>query len=91
MGVGQSEVDIARLGHTIIAVEAPGMGDDIQAIKAGLLEIADIIVVNKADKLEANKTASTLKSAMALGHSSETKLHHHSFTFTPPSPPVCLG
>ncbi len=50
VGAGQAEVDIARLAHTTLVVEAPGMGDDIQAIKAGILEIADIIVINKADR-----------------------------------------
>ncbi|GAB4473829.1 MAG: methylmalonyl Co-A mutase-associated GTPase MeaB [Anaerolineales bacterium] len=50
VGAGQAEVDIARLAHTVIVVEAPGLGDDIQAIKAGILEIADIIVLNKADR-----------------------------------------
>src|SRR6185369_11953821 len=47
VGAGQSEVDVARLAHTTLVVEAPGLGDDIQAIKAGILEIADILVVNK--------------------------------------------
>ncbi|HMV29011.1 MAG TPA: methylmalonyl Co-A mutase-associated GTPase MeaB, partial [Anaerolineales bacterium] len=50
VGAGQSEVDIARLAHTTLVVEAPGLGDDIQAIKAGILEIADILVVNKGDR-----------------------------------------
>jgi LAO/AO transport system kinase len=50
VGAGQSEVDIARLAHTTLVVEAPGLGDDIQAIKAGILEIADILVINKADR-----------------------------------------
>ena len=50
VGAGQSEVDVARLAHTTLVVEAPGLGDDIQAIKAGILEIADILVVNKADR-----------------------------------------
>ncbi|WP_322506808.1 methylmalonyl Co-A mutase-associated GTPase MeaB [Anaerolinea sp.] len=49
VGTGQSEVEIARLAHTVIVVDAPGLGDDVQAIKAGILEIADILVVNKAD------------------------------------------
>ena len=49
VGAGQSEVDIARLAHTTLVVEAPGLGDDIQAIKAGILEIADIFVINKSD------------------------------------------
>ena len=61
VGAGQAEVDIARLAHTVIVVEAPGMGDDIQAIKAGILEIADILVINKADKPEAKNTARALR------------------------------
>ncbi len=61
VGAGQAEVNIARLAHTVIVVEAPGMGDDIQAIKAGILEIADILVVNKADRPEAENTARALK------------------------------
>ena len=50
VGVGQDEVDVARLAHTTVVVLVPGMGDDIQAIKAGLLEIADVFLINKADK-----------------------------------------
>lgn len=50
VGAGQSEVDIARLADTILVVEAPGLGDEIQAIKAGILETADILVINKADQ-----------------------------------------
>src|SRR3990172_9234367 len=50
VGAGQSEVDIARTATTTIVVDAPGMGDEVQAIKAGILEIADILVVNKADR-----------------------------------------
>ncbi|MFU8826122.1 MAG: methylmalonyl Co-A mutase-associated GTPase MeaB [Brevefilum sp.] len=61
VGAGQAEVDIASLAHTVIVVEAPGMGDDIQAIKAGILEIADIIVVNKADRPGADNTARALR------------------------------
>src|SRR5262249_3332044 len=49
VGVGQTEIDIASLAHAVVVVLAPGMGDDIQTIKAGILEIADILVVNKAD------------------------------------------
>ncbi len=49
VGAGQVEVDIARLAHTTLVVDAPGLGDDIQAIKAGIIEIADILVVNKYD------------------------------------------
>src|SRR5690606_29143236 len=50
VGAGQAEVDIARLAHTTVVIEAPGMGDDIQAIKAGILEIADVLAINKADR-----------------------------------------
>jgi len=49
VGAGQAEVDIARLAHTTIVIEAPGLGDDVQSSKAGILEIADILVVNKSD------------------------------------------
>jgi LAO/AO transport system kinase len=72
VGAGQAEVNIARLAHTVIVVEAPGMGDDIQAIKAGILEIADILVVNKADRPEAENTARALRVMleMAQGRSS---------------------
>jgi LAO/AO transport system kinase len=61
VGAGQAEVDIASLAHTVVVVEAPGLGDDIQAIKAGILEIADIIVVNKADRPGAENTARALR------------------------------
>ncbi len=61
VGAGQSEVEIARGAHTVIVVDAPGLGDDIQAIKAGLFEIADIFVVNKADREGADRTLLTLQ------------------------------
>ncbi len=69
VGAGQAEVDIARLAHTVIVVESPGMGDDIQAIKAGILEIADILVVNKADQPEAENTARALKVMLQMAQS----------------------
>jgi LAO/AO transport system kinase len=56
VGVGQDEVDIVRLAHTTLVVMVPGMGDDIQAIKAGILEIGDLFVVNKADRDGAERT-----------------------------------
>lgn len=68
VGAGQSEVEIARLAHTVIVVEAPGMGDDIQAIKAGILEIADILVLNKADLPGAENALRTLRNMLELGH-----------------------
>ncbi len=63
VGVGQDEVDVVRLAGQVLVVTAPGLGDDIQAIKAGILEIADIFVVNKCDLVGAEKTASELKDA----------------------------
>ena len=67
VGAGQSEVDIARLAHTTLVVEAPGLGDDIQAAKAGILEIADILVVNKADKSGADAAARSLATMLEIG------------------------
>jgi GTPase len=66
VGVGQDEVEIVRASHTTIVVSAPGLGDDIQAIKAGILEIADIHVVSKCDRPDANRTIADLKSMLAL-------------------------
>lgn len=60
VGTGQAEVDIARLAHTVVVVQAPGLGDEVQALKAGILEIADILVVNKADRPGAAEMARTL-------------------------------
>lgn len=68
VGAGQSEVDIVRTAHTTLVVEAPGMGDDVQAIKAGILEIADVLVVNKADRHGANNTVRSLRAMLELGH-----------------------
>jgi len=67
VGVGQDEVDIVRVADTTVVVSAPGLGDDIQAIKAGVLEIADIHVVSKADRADANKTVTELKQMLMLG------------------------
>ena len=66
VGAGQSEVDVADIADIRIFVAAPGLGDDIQAIKAGVLEIADILVVNKSDRPEADKTARELEAALSL-------------------------
>jgi LAO/AO transport system kinase len=68
VGAGQSEVDIVRVAHTTVVVEAPGLGDDVQAIKAGILEIADVLVVNKADRGGASSTVRALKAMLELGH-----------------------
>ena len=82
VGAGQAEVDIARLAHTTMVVEAPGLGDDIQAIKAGILEIADILVINKADRPGVEATERALRSMLQLSHpgsrvfQNHDKLHH---------------
>ncbi|MEL7591172.1 MAG: methylmalonyl Co-A mutase-associated GTPase MeaB [Anaerolineaceae bacterium] len=68
VGAGQSEVDIARLAHTTLVIEAPGLGDDIQAIKAGILEIADILVINKADLPGVDNTERALRANLDLGY-----------------------
>jgi LAO/AO transport system kinase len=68
VGVGQDEVEIAHASHTTVVVSAPGLGDDIQAIKAGVLEIADVHVVSKCDRSDANRTLADLKNMLAMGH-----------------------
>ncbi len=77
VGAGQTEVDIARLAHTTLVVESPGLGDEIQAIKAGILEIADILVVNKADLPGVEKTERALKGMLGLAHPVEKVFRHH--------------
>jgi len=66
VGVGQDEVDIVSMAHTSIVVTVPGLGDDIQAIKAGILEIADILVVNKADREGADRAVHDLTHMLGL-------------------------
>ena len=77
VGAGQSEVDIARLAHTTIVVEAPGLGDEIQAIKAGILEIADVLAINKADRPGVENTEKALKSMLELAHPMRHVFQHH--------------
>jgi LAO/AO transport system kinase len=60
VGVGQDEIDIVRMAHTTVVVMVPGLGDDIQAIKAGILEIGDVFLVNKADREDADRTVRDL-------------------------------
>jgi len=69
VGAGQAEVEIASLAHTTLVVEAPGLGDDVQTIKAGILEIADILVVNKADRPGADSVIQSLRSMLEMGQS----------------------
>jgi LAO/AO transport system kinase len=77
VGAGQAEVDIARLAHTTLVVEAPGFGDEIQAIKAGILEIADILVVNKADLHGVENTERALRSMLELASPPRRVFQHH--------------
>ncbi len=67
VGVGQDEVDIVQAAHTVVVVSAPGLGDEIQAIKAGVLEIADIHVVSKCDRADAAQTVGNLRAMLRLG------------------------
>ena len=86
VGAGQSEVDIAKLAHTTLVVEAPGLGDDIQAIKAGILEIADVLVVNKADRPGVENTERALRSTLELAHPTKRVFHHHGQTMSLDAP-----
>src|SRR5512138_1880711 len=85
VGAGQSEVDVARLAHTTIVVEAPGLGDDIQAIKAGILEIADVLVINKADRPGVENTERALRSTLELAHPARRVFRHHGQTVSVPA------
>ena len=76
VGAGQSEVDIARTADTTLVVEVPGLGDEVQALKAGILEIADVLVVNKADREGATNTVRALQAMLDLGAAPRTVAHH---------------
>ncbi|MBI3240816.1 MAG: methylmalonyl Co-A mutase-associated GTPase MeaB [Chloroflexi bacterium] len=77
VGAGQSEVDIAGLAYTTLVVEAPGLGDDVQAIKAGILEIADVLVVNKADQPGTEAAVRALRGMLTLAHPSRREFFPH--------------
>lgn len=77
VGAGQAEVDIARAAHTTVVVEVPGLGDDIQAIKAGILEIADIFAVNKADLEGADHAVMALRMMLDLNAGGSHTIVHH--------------
>ncbi|OGO40669.1 MAG: GTPase, partial [Chloroflexi bacterium RBG_16_57_9] len=101
VGAGQSEVDIAAAADTTIVVTVPGLGDDIQAIKAGILEIADVFAVNKADREGADTVVAQLRTMLSLGASRPRQMWHHGVqvdvpaeSSTPSSdhrwtPPIC--
>jgi LAO/AO transport system kinase len=69
VGVGQDEIEVASLAHTVVVVAVPGLGDDVQAIKAGILEIADVFAVNKADREGADRTVRDLQIMLELRRS----------------------
>jgi LAO/AO transport system kinase len=71
VGVGQSEVEVAGTADTTVVLVAPGMGDGVQAAKAGILEVADVLVVNQADRPGADRTVRDLRGALALGARAE--------------------
>lgn len=91
VGVGQDEIDIAQLAHTTVVVLVPGMGDDIQAIKAGILEVADVFAVNKADLDGADRTVRELRAMLELRHAVKAPpmdhdAHHRMVTGHFPAP-----
>ena len=77
VGAGQAEVEIARTAHTTVVIEAPSAGDDVQAIKAGILEAADVLVVNKADLPGADNAVRALQSALELATNLRPVWDHH--------------
>ena len=77
VGVGQDEVDIVKKAHTTAIVVIPGMGDDIQAIKAGILEVGDIFIINKSDREGADKTMSDLTAMIEMGKEKTGKDQWH--------------
>ncbi|MBX3054335.1 MAG: methylmalonyl Co-A mutase-associated GTPase MeaB [Caldilineaceae bacterium] len=77
VGVGQAEVEIAGTAHTTVVVEAPGLGDEVQAIKAGVLEIGDIFVVNKADRPGVARTVGALELMLHMAEGTPRQLFHH--------------
>lgn len=73
VGVGQSEVDIIKTADTILMVMVPGLGDDIQSIKAGIMEIGDIFAINKSDLFGADRTATEISMMLDLGQKMERR------------------
>ena len=70
VGVGQSEVDIVKVADTVVLISMPGMGDDVQIIKAGIMEIGDIFVINKADKEGCDRLTAEIEMMLDLNHNS---------------------
>jgi LAO/AO transport system kinase len=73
VGVGQGEIEVAALAHTVVVVAVPGLGDEVQAIKAGVMEIADVFAVNKADREGADRTVRDLSQMLELRRSAATQ------------------
>ena len=73
VGVGQDEIEVANLAHTVVVLTVPGMGDDVQAIKAGVLEIADVFAVNKADREGADRAVRDLQGMLELRRTTATR------------------
>jgi LAO/AO transport system kinase len=73
VGVGQDEIEVAELAHSVVVVAVPGLGDDVQAIKAGVLEIADVFAVNKADREGAERTMRDLQTMLELRRTTATR------------------
>jgi LAO/AO transport system kinase len=73
VGVGQDEVEVAELAHSVVVVSIPGMGDEVQAIKAGVLEIADVFAVNKADREGSDRTVRDLQMMLDLRRTTATR------------------
>ncbi len=88
VGAGQDEVEVARLAHTVVVIEAPGLGDEIQAIKAGILEAADILVVNKADRDGAEQTLAALHMMLELRNPTPKVVSHHGTAMAVPGAEV---
>jgi GTPase len=92
VGVGQDEIEVASLAHTVVVVAVPGLGDDVQAIKAGVLEIADVFAVNKADREGADRTIRDLQVMLELrrtvgGRAALDHDAHHRFHGAESPPP----
>jgi LAO/AO transport system kinase len=88
VGTGQQEVEIINHAHTVIVVLVPGMGDEIQAIKAGIMEIADVLVINKADRPGVENTERALRSTLELAHPTRRVFRHHGKTMSVPTTAV---
>ncbi|AXC14821.1 putative periplasmic protein kinase ArgK and related GTPases of G3E family [Acidisarcina polymorpha] len=71
VGVGQDEIDVVRLADVCVVAVVPGMGDDIQSMKAGIMEIADVLVINKSDREGSDRLEQELRAMQSLGHSSK--------------------